>query len=54
MKVSRRTEIVEAPVPQGTRRENTGRIGPVVDNAQRRLWRDASAVECNGTFTTGS
>ena len=37
----------------GASRENTGSIRPIVDNAQRRPWRDASAVECSETFTTG-
>ena len=37
----------------GARRGNTGSIRPVVENAKRRPCRDASAVECSETFTTG-
>ena len=49
VKVPRRTEVVEEPVPQGGRRENTGSIRPTSHAAGR----DASAAECSGAFTTG-
>ena len=43
------TETDEAPARQGARRENIGNIGPT-SNA---VGRDASSVECRGTFATG-
>jgi len=47
--VPRRTEAGEAPGDQGARSENMGDIR-TTSNAERR---DASPVECSGTFTTG-
>jgi hypothetical protein len=49
VKGARGTETGEAPGDQGVRRENIGNIRPT-SNAERR---DASLVECSGTFTTG-
>jgi hypothetical protein len=49
VEVPRRTETGEAPGDQGARRANIGNIHPT-SNAERR---DASPVECSGTFTTG-
>ena len=50
MKVACGTETGEAPAWQGTTRVNSGPMRPR-SNAARR---DASPVECRGTFTTGS
>jgi hypothetical protein len=47
--VPRSIETGEAPGDQGATRENIGNIRPT-SNAERR---DASPVECSGTFTTG-
>jgi hypothetical protein len=50
VKVPRRTETGEAPGDPGARRKNIGNIRPT-SNAERR---DASSVECSGTFITDS
>ena len=50
VKVACGTETGEAPAWQGATRENSGHIR-LRSNAARR---DASPVECRGTFTTGS
>jgi len=50
VKVPLRTETGEAPGDPGARRKNIGNIRPT-SNAERR---DASPVECSGTFTTDS
>jgi hypothetical protein len=50
VKVPRRTETDEAPVWQGATTENIGNIRGRSNDARR----DASSVECSGTFTTGS
>jgi hypothetical protein len=49
VEVPRRTETGEAPADQGARSENIGNIR-ATSNAERR---DASPVECSGSFTTG-
>jgi len=49
VEVARSTETGEAPGDQGARRANIGNIQPT-SNAERR---DASPVECSGTFTPG-
>ena len=43
------TETGEAPGWQGARRENIGNIRPTSNAVSR----DASPVECRGTFATG-
>ena len=64
MKVPRGTETDEAPAWQGATSENIGNIcgrsnaarpGAPGAHACALGWRrDASSVECSGTFTTGS
>ena len=50
MKLARVTETGEVPAWLGVTMENIGHIRPRTD-ANRR---DASSVECRGSFTTGS
>ena len=45
----RRTEIGDAPVEQGEKKENTGSIRPMNNDDQR----DAAPIECSGAFATG-
>ena len=50
VKLARVTETGEVPARQGVTMENIGHIRPRT-NVDRR---DASSVECRGSFTTGS
>jgi len=50
VKLTCRTETAEAPGRQGATTESIGNIRPRSNAAGR----DASGVECNGSFTTGS